>query len=285
MIIRHDKGYLDIGSKTLVMGILNVTPDSFYDGGKYFGIDDALKRARKMIDDGADIIDVGGESTRPNSNYVSVEEEIRRVIPLIKEISKETQVPISIDTYKAEVADKAIKAGAQIINDVSGLQADKEMAKIAAAHNTPIIIMHIKGRPHDFPKDPVYADLIPEIISFFESRIEYSIKSGIAHNKIIIDPGIGFGKGVEHNIEILRQLKKFKCMNLPIMIGTSHKSFIGRILKPSDDVNSNENYSHLLGTLVTLVIAVSNGANIVRVHDVKEAVQAIKMYKSIVLSN
>ena len=285
MIIRHDKGYLDIGSKTLVMGILNVTPDSFYDGGKYFGVDDALDRARKMIDDGADIIDVGGESTRPNSNCVSTEEEIRRVIPLIKEISKETQVPISIDTYKAEVADKAIKAGAQIINDVSGLQADKKMAKIAAAHNTPIIIMHIKGRPHDFPKDPVYADLIPEIISFFESRIEYSIKSGIAHNKIIIDPGIGFGKGVEHNIEILRQLKKFKCMNLPIMIGTSHKSFIDRILKPSDDVNSNENYSHLLGTLVTLVIAVSNGANIVRVHDVKEAVQAIKMYKSIVLSN
>ena len=285
MIIRHDKGYLDIGGKPLVMGILNVTPDSFYDGGKYFGIDDALNRARKMIDDGADIIDIGGESTRPNSNCVSAEEELRRVIPLIKKISKETQVPISIDTYKAEVADKAIKAGAQIINDVSGLQADKKMAKIAAAHNTPIIIMHIKGRPHDFPKDPVYADLIPEIISFLESRIEYSIKSGIAHNKIIIDPGIGFGKGVEHNIEILRQLKKFKCMNLPIMIGTSHKSFIDRILKPSDDVNSNENYSHLLGTLVTLVIAVSNGANIVRVHDVKEAVQAIKMYKSIVLSN
>ena len=285
MIIRHDKGDLNIGSKTLVMGILNVTPDSFYDGGKYFGIDDALKRARKMIDDGADIIDVGGESTRPNSNCVSAEEELRRVIPLIKKISKETQVPISIDTYKAEVADKAIKAGAQIINDVSGLQADKEMAKIAAAHNTPIIIMHIKGRPHDFPKDPVYTDLIPEIISFFERKIEYSIKSGIAHNKIIIDPGIGFGKGVEHNIEILRQLKRFKSMNLPIMIGTSHKSFIDRILKPSDDVNSKENYSHLLGTLVTLVIAVSNGANIVRVHDVKEAVQAIKMYKSIVLSN
>ena len=285
MIIRHDKGYLDIGCKPLVMGILNVTPDSFYDGGKYFGIDDALNRAREMIDDGADILDVGGESTRPNSNYVSVEEEIRRVIPLIKEISKETQVPISIDTYKAEVADKAIKAGAQIINDISGLQADKEMAKIAAAHNTPIIIMHIKGRPHDFPKDPVYTDLIPEIISFFERKIEYSIKSGIAHNKIIIDPGIGFGKGVEHNIEILRQLNKFKCMDLPIMIGTSRKSFIDKVLEPSDDVNSKENYSHLLGTLVTLVIAVSNGANIVRVHDVKEAVQAIKMYKSIVLSN
>ena len=159
------------------------------------------------------------------------------------------------------------------------------MAKIAAAHNTPIIIMHIKGRPHNFPKEPVYADLIPEIISFFESRMEYSIKSGIAHNKIIIDPGIGFGKGVKHNIEILRQLKKFKCMNLPIMIGTSRKSFIDNVLETSDNINIKESNSRLIGTLVTLVIAVSNGANIVRVHDVKEAVQVIKMYKSIVLSN
>ena len=285
MIIKHDKGYLNIGSKTLVMGILNVTPDSFYDGGKYFGVDDALDRARKMIDDGADIIDVGGESTRPNSNYVSVEEEIRRVIPLIKEISKETQVPISIDTYKAEVADKAIKAGAQIINDISGLQADKEMAKIAAAHNTPIIIMHIRGRPHDFPKDPVYVELIPEIISFLERRIEYSVKSGIARDKIIIDPGIGFGKRAEHNLEILKHLNKFKHLNLPIMIGTSHKSFISKALELSGSNDTKENNSRLIGTLVSLVIAVSKGANIVRVHDVKDAVQVIKMYRSIEFRN
>ncbi len=285
MIIRHDKGYLDLGGNTLVMGILNVTPDSFYDGGKYYDIEDALNRARKMIDDGADIIDVGGESTRPNSRCVSADEEIRRVVPLIKEVSKETKIPISIDTYKAEVADKAIQAGAQIINDISGLQADTEMVRVAVAHNTPIIIMHIKGRPHDFPKDPVYAELIPEVISFLESRIEFSLKSGIAHNKIIIDPGIGFGKGVKHNIEILRQLNRFKCMNLPIMIGTSRKSFIDKILEPSDDINIKENNSRLIGTLVTLIIAVSNGANIVRVHDVKEAVQVIKMYRTIELSN
>ena len=137
------------------MGILNVTPDSFFDGGKYYDIEDALNRARKMIDDGADIIDIGGESTRPNSTYVSAEEEARRIVPVIKELSKEIQIPISIDTYKSEVADKAIKAGAQIINDISGLQADKEMVRVAAANNTPIIIMHIRGRPHDFPKDPV----------------------------------------------------------------------------------------------------------------------------------
>ena len=281
MIIRHNKGYLDISEKTLVMGILNVTPDSFYDGGKYYDIEDALNRARKMIDDGADIIDIGGESTRPNSSYVSADEEIRRIVPIIKELSKEIHIPISIDTYKADVADKAIKAGAQIINDISGLQADKEMVRVAATNNTPIIVMHIKGRPHDFPKDPVYVELIPEIISFLERRIEYSIKSGIAHDKIIIDPGIGFGKGAKHNVEILRQLDKFKCLNLPIMIGTSRKSFISRVLEHSGDNDIRENDSRFIGTLVTLVIAVSKGANIVRVHDVKEAVQVIKMYKSI----
>jgi len=281
LIIRHNKGYLDISEKTLVMGILNVTPDSFYDGGKYYDIEDALNRARKMIDDGADIIDIGGESTRPNSSYVSADEEIRRIVPIIKELSKEIHIPISIDTYKADVADKAIKAGAQIINDISGLQADKEMVRVAAINNTPIIVMHIKGRPHDFPKDPVYVELIPEIISFLERRIEYSVKSGIAHDKIIIDPGIGFGKGAKHNVEILRQLDKFKCLNLPIMIGTSRKSFISRVLEHSGDNDIRENDSSLIGTLVTLVIAVSKGANIVRVHDVKEAVQVIKMYKSI----
>jgi len=285
LIIRHDKGYLDIGEKTLVMGILNVTPDSFYDGGKYYDIEDALNRARKMIDDGADIIDIGGESTRPNSSYVSADDEIRRTVPIIKELSKEIQIPISIDTYKADVADKAIKAGAQIINDISGLQADKEMVRVAAANNTPIIIMHIKGRPHDFPKNPVYVELIPEIISFLERRIEYSVKSGIAHDKIIIDPGIGFGKGARHNVQILRQLNKFKCLNLPIIIGTSRKSFISKILELSGDNDINEDDSRLIGTLVTLVIAVSKGANIVRVHDVKDAVQVIKMYRAIEFTN
>jgi dihydropteroate synthase len=285
LIIRHNNGYLDTSKKTLVMGILNVTPDSFYDGGKYYDIEDALNRARKMVEDGADIIDVGGESTRPNSSSISADEEIRRVIPLIKELSRETQIPISIDTFKAEVADKAIKAGAQIVNDISGLQSDQEMARVVAANNTPIIIMHIKGHPHDFPKGPVYVELIPEIISFLERRIEYSVNAGIAHDKIIIDPGIGFGKGTKHNAEILRQLDKFKCLNLPIMIGTSRKSFIDKVLDLSGDDNIKENNLRLIGTLVTLVIAVSNGADIVRVHDVEEAVQVIKMYSSIEVSN
>lgn len=285
MIIRHDKGYLEIGEKTLVAGVLNVTPDSFHDGGKYNNLESALNRAREMIEDGADIIDIGGESTRPGSSYVSADEEIRRVMPIIKELSKETDIPISIDTYKAEVADEAIKAGAQIINDISGLQADNEMARVAAENNTPLIIMHIKGHPHDFPKYPVYADLVPEIISFLERRIEYAVKSGIAHNNIIVDPGIGFGKRPEHNIEILRELNKFKCLNLPIMVGTSHKSFISNVLELSDDNNISQLNSRLVGTLVTLVIAVTKGANIVRVHDVKETVQVIKMYRAIELTN
>jgi dihydropteroate synthase len=288
---RHDKRCLEIGKKTLVAGILNVTPDSFHDGGRYNDLESALTRARIMIEDGADIIDIGGESTRPGSSHISADEEMLRVIPVIKELSKETHIQISIDTYKAEVAEEAIKAGAQIINDISGLQADDEMARVAAENNTPIIIMHIKGHPHDFPKDPVYDNLIPEIISFFERRIEYAVKSGIAHNNIIIDPGIGFGKRPEHNIAILRQLNDFKCLNLPIMIGTSRKSFISKVLELSDEqylpesdsrlVRQGESASGMTGTLVTLIIAVINGANIVRVHDVRETIQAIKMYRAI----
>jgi dihydropteroate synthase len=218
-----------------------------------------------------------------------------RVIPVIKELSKETHIQISIDTYKAKVAEEAIKAGAQIINDISGLQADDEMARVAADNNTPIIIMHIKGHPHDFPKTPVYDNLIAEIISFFERRIEYAVKSGIAHNNIIIDPGIGFGKRPEHNIAILRQLNDFKCLNLPIMVGTSRKSFISKVLELSGEQNLPESDSRLVrqgesasgmtGTLVTLIIAVINGANIVRVHDVRATVQAIKMYRAIESAN
>jgi len=283
--IRHEKRCLEIGGKTLVAGILNATPDSFYDGGRYYDLESALTRAREMIEDGADIIDIGGESTRPDSSYVSADQEMQRVIPIIRELSKETDIPISIDTYKAEVAEEAIKAGAQIINDISGLQADNKMVRVAAENNTPVIIMHIKGHPHDFPKYPVYDKLIPEIISFLEKRIEYAVKSGIAHNNIIIDPGIGFGKRPEHNIAILRQLNDFKCLNLPIMVGTSRKSFISKTLELSNERIIPECDSRLVGTLVTLIIAVINGANIVRVHDVKETVQAIRMYRAIELAN
>ena len=284
MSIRHNRGCLEVGEKTLVMGILNVTPDSFYDGGRYDDLESALNRARKMIDDGADIIDVGGESTRPGSSHVSASEELRRIIPVIKELSRETNKPISVDTYKAEVADKAIEAGAQIVNDISGLQADNEMVRVVAANNTPVIIMHIKGQPHDFPKDPIYDDLISEIILFFKKKIDFAVKSGIADNNIIIDPGIGFGKTPLHNLEILKRLSELKCLNHPVMIGTSRKSFINSVLKPSEEGFSKDN-SQLVGTLVTLIIAIMKGVNIVRVHEVKEAVQVTKMYKAIELVN
>ena len=285
MSIRHNRGCLEVGEKTLVMGILNVTPDSFYDGGRYDDLESALNRARKMIEDGADIIDVGGESTRPGSSHVSANEELRRIIPVIKELSRETDRPISVDTYKAEVADKAIEAGAQIVNDISGLQADNEMVRVVAANNTPVIIMHIKGQPHDFPKDPIYDDLISEIILFFKKKIDFAVKSGIADNNIISDPGIGFGKTPLHNLEILKRLSELKCLNHPVMIGTSRKSFINSVLKSSEDEGFSKDNSQLVGTLVTLIIAIMKGVNIVRVHDVKEAVQVTKMCKAIELAN
>ncbi len=285
MSIRHNRGCLEVGEKTLVMGILNVTPDSFYDGGRYDDLESALNCARKMIEDGADIIDVGGESTRPGSSHVSANEELRRIIPVIKELSRETDKPISVDTYKAEVADKAIEAGAQIVNDISGLQADNEMVRVVAANNTPVIIMHIKGQPHDFPKDPIYDDLSSEIILFFKKKIDFAVKSGIADNNIIIDPGIGFGKTPLHNLEILKRLSELKCLNHPVMVGTSRKSFISSVLKPSEDEGFSKDNSQLVGTLVTLIIAIMKGVNIVRVHDVKEAVQVTKMCKAIELVN
>ncbi|MDR4499491.1 MAG: dihydropteroate synthase [Candidatus Scalindua sp.] len=268
--------------KTLIMGTLNVTPDSFYDGGRYHGLESALGCARGMIEDGADIIDVGGVSTRPGSKPVSDEEELKRVIPVIKELSRETDKPISVDTFKAKVADKAISAGAQIVNDISGLSADSEMAKVVAAHGTPVVIMHIKGQPHNFPKCPEYGDLISEINLFFKKKIVFALESGISDNNIILDPGIGFGKTTKQNLEILRRLDEFNCHNYPIMVGTSRKSFIGKVLKPAEEDGHSKYNAQFFGTLVTLVIAMTKGVKIVRVHDVKEAVYVKKMFEAIV---
>ncbi|GJQ58086.1 MAG: dihydropteroate synthase [Candidatus Scalindua sp. AMX11] len=263
------------------MGTLNVTPDSFYDGGRFYGLKKALDRARCMIKDGVDIIDVGGESTRPGSKPVSESEELKRVIPVIKELSKEIDKPISIDTYKAGVADKAIEAGAKIVNDVSGLSDESGMAKVVAARGVPVVIMHIKGRPHNFPMSPHYGDLISEINLFFERKIEFALQAGIPDNKLLLDPGIGFGKTMKHNLEILRRLAELNCHKLPIMVGTSRKSFISKVMKPLEEDDHSPYNSQFVGTLVTLVIAMSNGAKIVRVHDVKEAVYAKKMYNAI----
>ena len=267
-IIKHNKGSLELCKVTRIMGILNVTPDSFSDGGLFYDLDKALAHAHRMIGEGADIIDVGGESTRPGSKPVSEDEELRRVIPVIQELSKETDKPISIDTYKSRVAEKAIEAGAQIINDISGLKADREMARVAAANRAPIIINHIKGQPHNMPENPVYENLIAEVMLGLRQSIDLAVKSGINEDAIIIDPGIGFGKTTQHNLEILNRLEEFKSLERPIMVGASRKSFIGHVLGlPLQE--------RLIGTAATIAVAIIKGAKVVRVHDVKEAVQVV----------
>jgi dihydropteroate synthase len=277
-LIKCGKYRLDFGKRPYIMAILNVTPDSFSDGGHYFNIDRAVKHAKMMAAEGADIIDIGGESSRPGSEPVLLEKELERVIPVIKALSKEIDIPISIDTYKAEVAKEALNAGASIINDISGLRFDPLMAKVAAEAGCPVIIMHMKGTPRDMQKRPVYKDVVKEITAFFKERISFAVKNGIKKNKIIIDPGIGFGKTVVHNLEIIKRLKEFRKLGVPILIGPSRKSFIGRILNADVD-------KRLEGTAAAVAIGIANGANIVRVHDVKEMADVAKIADAIMTAS
>ena len=266
---------LDFSRKTYVMGILNVTPDSFSDGSIYFDKAKAVDHALRMADDGADIIDIGGESTRPGSETVPLEEELRRTIPVIEEISKKINIPISIDTYKSEVALRALESGASIVNDISGMRFDPEMPKVIAKYKVPVVLMHIKGRPKNMQKNPVYDALIPEIMDYFRISIRLANKFGIPENMIIIDPGIGFGKTAEHNLEIINNLSQFASLKKPILIGASRKAFIGKIL---GDAPSGE---RLEGTAAAVAISIINGANIVRVHDVKEMAKVVKVADAI----
>ena len=250
------------------MGVLNVTPDSFSDGGKYYGKRRALDRAVRMAADGASIIDVGGESTRPGARGVSESEESSRVIPVIEAISKKLDVLISVDTRKAKVAEAAIRAGAGIINDVSGLKHDQMMARVAAKYGAAVIVMHMKGTPRDMQRSPRYNNLIAEIKAGLRESIKIARRSGVDEDKVIIDPGIGFGKTLEHNLEILNRLDEFKTLGRPICVGTSRKAFIGKVL------GLDGTSVRLAGTIATCVLAIMRGANILRVHDVKEAVEA-----------
>jgi dihydropteroate synthase len=272
--VPYPQGVLHLGSRTYVMGILNVTPDSFYDGKRYNTLENAIDRALKMVEEGADIIDVGGESTRPGAYPVSEKEETKRVIPVIKALSKQIRKPVSIDTYKAKVAEKAVDAGASIINDISGLLMDKKMAKIAAEAKVPVVIMHKKGTPRTMQKYPIRKNVLSEITSSLRKSISVAMDAGIQEDRIILDPGIGFGKTVQHNLQILKRLGELRSMGFPILIGTSRKRFIGAILKLSVQES-------LYGTLATLAVAVMNGAHIVRVHDVCEAVQIVTMCDAI----
>jgi len=266
---------LDFNKKTYIMGVVNITPDSFSDGGLFLDKEKAFRHALKLAEDGADIIDIGGESTRPGSEPVSASEEIRRTIPVIEAISKHISVPVSIDTYKAEVAKAALDAGASIVNDISGLRLDPEMPKIVAQYGVPVIIMHIKGRPRDMQKNPVYEALIPEIMDYLRISIRLAAKFNIPDDRIIIDPGIGFGKTIKHNLEIIKNLREFTLMGKPVVIGVSRKAFIGKIL---GDVPSSE---RLEGTAAAVAISILNGANIVRVHDVKEMARVAKVADAI----
>ncbi|MHB1393542.1 MAG: dihydropteroate synthase [Clostridia bacterium] len=257
------------GKRTYVMGILNVTPDSFSDGGSFFNMDAALKQAVRMAEEGADIIDVGGESTRPGSRPISDEEEIQRVIPLIESLSKEISIPISVDTYRAKTAELAIKAGAHMINDIWGLKYDPEIASVAAAYGVPVCIMHNRTTGTE------YGNLIEEILRELEQSIEIAQKAGVKEKNIIVDPGIGFAKTWEQNLQIMRHLDEFKTFGYPVLLGASRKSFIGKVLELEVD-------ERLEGTLAVTAAGIMKGTDIVRVHDVLQNVRAAKMIDSMV---
>lgn len=260
----------NLSRRTHITGILNVTPDSFSNGGKFLEVSQAISQAEKMIEEGADIIDVGGESSRPGAEAVSIEDELARVIPVIEELASRTDKPISIDTYKAEVARRALDAGAAMVNDISGLRGNGEMVELVAQRQVPLVIMHMQGTPQNMQDNPQYDDVVGEIISFLRDRIGIALSAGVTKERILVDPGIGFGKTLQHNLEIMHRLSEFKSLGFPILLGTSRKSFIGSVLGlPVEE--------RLEGTAATVAFGISQGADLVRVHDVKEAVRVARM--------
>jgi len=261
--------------KPVIMGILNVTPDSFFDGGSYYPRERAIDHALEMAEGGADIIDVGGESTRPGSEPTSLGEELDRVLPVIEGIRKRSSIPLSIDTYKAAVARAAIASGADMVNDISSLSFDEGMAGVVAASGVPVVMQHIKGTPRDMQKNPSYQDVTGEIKEFFIERIAYARSRGIDEDDIIIDPGIGFGKRVSDNLTIIRELGRLKELGRPLLIGTSMKSFIGRIMGTDVPAERAE------GTLASVAISLWNGADMVRVHDVARTNKVVKFMKAL----
>lgn len=260
--------------KTLVMGILNVTPDSFSDGGSFIKPEKALEQALKMAAEGADIIDIGGESTRPGALKVTAKEELARVLPVLKKLSKKLKIPVSLDTYKYEVARSGLDAGAALINDISGLHYDEKIAELTAKAKAGLILMHIKGTPVDMQINPVYKDILKEIKDYLKDGIETALAFGNRKESIAVDPGIGFGKTLEHNLKILKYTGEFVKLGYPVLIGASRKSFIGK-------VTGGTPKERLEGSLASAVLAAERGASIVRVHDVKETVLALKVAEAV----
>jgi dihydropteroate synthase len=257
-----------------VMGIVNVTPDSFYDGGVNLDTDQAVATARRMVDEGAAIVDIGGESTRPGSAGVAVEDELRRVVPVLEQLGGE--VPVSIDTAKAKVAERAVELGAEMVNDVTALRGDRAMAEVVAASDAYLCLMHMQGEPRTMQKAPAYDDVVSEVAAFLEERLRFAVEAGIAEARMCVDPGIGFGKTVDQNFELVRRLGEIAALGRPVVIGFSHKSSLGRILGDRDATSGP-----LSASLAAAVTAYERGATILRVHDVRETVEALTVAQAV----
>ena len=262
------------GEETGIMGIINVTPDSFSDGGKYANVEAAVMRAKQMVADGADIIDIGGESSRPGAEPITANEECRRVIPVIQALAEQFQIPISVDTYKAKVAREALSAGACVINDITALHGDPNMCQIVADAQAGVILMHMQGVPATMQKAPTYQNVVAEVHAWLTEVASQAVDRGIDSSRIMIDPGIGFGKTFDHNLEILRHLMQFRGIGYPMLVGVSRKKFIGRILDLP--VHQREE-----GTAATVAWSIINGANVVRVHDVAKMKQVAQVIDTI----
>jgi len=263
-------GKIDAARRTALMGIVNVTPDSFSDGGRYLDSEKAVSHGIRLAQEGADIIDVGGESTRPGARPLSAQEELGRVLPVIRGLSRAVSIPISVDTYKAEVARVALDEGADMVNDISALRFDPAMAPLIAAERVPVVLMHMQGNPQTMQQRPYYQNVVEEVKEFLLGRIRFALGAGVGADRIIIDPGIGFGKELDHNLALLRGLSALASLGYPILLGLSRKSFIGKLL----DVGPE---GRLEGSLAASVAAVLAGANMIRTHDVKETLQAIRI--------
>jgi dihydropteroate synthase len=264
---------LGFDQRPLVMGVINVTPDSFSDGGDHFDPQVASARGLAMIEEGADLIDVGGESTRPGADEVGLDRELDRVLPVIEALAEKVAVPISIDTYKAEVAHRAVKAGASIINDVSAGRFDPEIFAVAAETGVPVVLMHMKGQPRNMQKNPAYDDLTGEVKEFLADAVQRAVEAGVDREKTIVDPGIGFGKTFDHNLTLINRLREFQDLDRPILVGLSRKAFLGRILGGPDQPAPPKKRE--AGSLAGAVLAAYNGANILRVHRIRDAREAL----------
>jgi dihydropteroate synthase len=273
---------ITLGKTTRIMGVVNVTPDSFSDGGRFFSADRAVAQGERLAEEGADFLDVGGESTRPFSDPVSEEEELRRVIPVIRSLADRLDIPVSIDTYKAAVARAAVEAGATMINDIGALRLDPEMAKAAAETGAALIVMHMLGTPKTMQQAPSYEDLFGEIGAFLKAAVDRAVEAGVTRSQVVVDPGIGFGKTVAHNLLLLRHLGRLAELDSPLLVGPSRKAFIRKLLKPADAPDISPDLPQVAtGTQAAVAAAVLSGAHIVRVHDVAETAATLRIVDAI----